>query len=99
MCPVLSAPQNGTIDCSLGDDGQPNPGDFCLFACDDGFVLSRSDRRTCLESGAWSGLETACREGWFSCLFSCVTNQIRIYTQTTLMLGTSLSTTSHQMCK
>jgi len=67
ICPSLYPPENGTIDCLLGDDGVANPGDFCLFSCDDGFILSRSSRRTCLDSGAWSGLETACREGLFNC--------------------------------
>ena len=63
ICPPLDPPENGAIDCSLGDDGLVNPGDFCLFSCDDGFMLDHSERRTCLDDGTWSGLETTCREG------------------------------------
>ena len=32
-CPPLTGPDNGDIDCSLGGDGEANPGDFI---CDDG---------------------------------------------------------------
>jgi len=62
ICPPLDPPENGTIDCSLEDDGLANPGDFCLFTCDDGFILDHSERRTCLDVGSWSGLEKPCRE-------------------------------------
>ena len=59
-CPRLTAPANGDVDCSLGDDGQPNPGDTCTFTCDDGFGLSGSASRTCMNDETWSGSTTSC---------------------------------------
>ena len=60
ICPPLDVPLDGIIDCSLGDDGQPNVGDFCRFTCDDGFELDGSDMRTCQNDSSWSGTETTC---------------------------------------
>jgi len=57
------APNNGDIDCSLGGDGEANPGDTCTFTCDDGFELDGSDSRTCRDDGSWSGTEPRCRRG------------------------------------
>ena len=65
-CPSLSAPANGNIDCSLGDDNIPTAGDRCTFTCDDGFRLGGSSRRVCqIRSGRgrWSGEETTCSRG------------------------------------
>lgn len=41
-----------------GDDS--SIGDVCTFSCDDGFVTSGSDTRTCEEDGDWSGTHTTC---------------------------------------
>ena len=51
-CPVLTAPDNGSISCSPGND---SPGDTCTFTCDDRFKLSGTDRRTCQDDGSWDG--------------------------------------------
>ena len=59
-CPPLTAPDNGDIDCSLGDDGEANPGDTCTFTCDDGYELGGSTSRTCGDDGSWSGTDTTC---------------------------------------
>ncbi|XP_065905188.1 P-selectin-like [Dysidea avara] len=59
-CPPLTAPDNGDIDCSLGDDGEANPGDTCTFTCDDGYELGGSTSRTCGDDGNWSGTDTTC---------------------------------------
>ena len=59
-CPPLTAPEDGTIDCSLGDDGEPDPGDFCVFICDEGYELTGSDSRTCGDDGTWSGTDVTC---------------------------------------
>jgi len=59
-CPPLDVPLNGMIDCLLGDDGQPDPGDFCRFTCSDGFEIDGSDMRTCQNSSIWSGTEAIC---------------------------------------
>ena len=59
-CPLLTAPDNGAIDCSLGDDGQANPGDTCTFTCNDGFERSGSRRRTCNDDKTWTGSASIC---------------------------------------
>ena len=51
-CPVLSAPDNGQISCSPGND---SPGDTCTFTCDDGFQLEGTMSRTCQDDGTWDG--------------------------------------------
>ena len=59
-CPLLDAPSNGTIDCILGGGGEPNPGEYCTFACDDGYELLGSVTRTCRDDGNWSGNSNVC---------------------------------------
>ena len=71
VCPPLTAPDNGTIDCSLGDDGQANPGDTCTFTCNDGFERTGSGRRTCNDDKIWTGSVSICTiqgidQFWFS---------------------------------
>ena len=62
--PLVDAPRNGDIDCSLGDDGEANPGDSCTYTCDNGFGLQDgSTTRTCQNDGTWSGTEPRCRRG------------------------------------
>jgi len=51
-CPVLSAPDNGQISCSPGND---SPGDTCTFTCDDGFQIEGTQSRTCQDDGTWNG--------------------------------------------
>ena len=63
VCPPLTAPDNGNIDCELGGDGEANPGDYCAFTCDDGFELGGSTRRTCGDDGNWDGPDTTCTPG------------------------------------
>ena len=46
------------IDCSLGDDGVPDPGETCTVTCDDGY--QGSGPRTCQNDGSWSGTDTIC---------------------------------------
>ncbi|XP_065899237.1 uncharacterized protein [Dysidea avara] len=59
-CPALTDPNNGTITCSLGDDGVPSYEDTCSFTCNTGYELTGSDTRTCQSDGNWSGNETMC---------------------------------------
>jgi len=63
QCPQLDAPNNGEISCSLGDDGIPTKGDTCSFTCDDGFMLSSSNTRTCQSDFTWTGTEAMCTRG------------------------------------
>ena len=65
-CPPLTAPDNGTIKCSLGDDGLATRGDKCVLKCDDGFFLRGSSIRKCFTwrtRAAWKGKDTECIEG------------------------------------
>ena len=59
-CPPLTAPINGMISCSLGDDGVPSFEDTCSFTCDIGYELTGSDTRTCQSDGSWSGSVAIC---------------------------------------
>ena len=66
MCRPLTAPDNGDIDCTLGDDGVPTVGDRCTFTCDEGFERRGSRRRVCqIRDGraVWSGRRTTCVRG------------------------------------
>ena len=62
-CLVLSAPDDGQISCSPGND---SPGDTCTFTCDDGFKISGTQSRTCQDDGTWNGADdTVCTsESW-----------------------------------
>jgi len=65
-CPILDAPDNGMIVCSLGDDGLPTNGDTCTYSCNPGFELNGRKRRTCSvqrRRGPWSGQEPTCTPG------------------------------------
>ena len=57
MCPMLTAPQNGTIRCPMGR----STGSMCTFTCDTGFTLIGSSRRICRTTTAWTGTLTFCR--------------------------------------
>jgi len=63
QCHILFAPDDGEISCSLGDDGVPTEGDTCSFTCDDGFMLSGSNTRTCQSDLTWTGTEAMCTRG------------------------------------
>jgi len=69
-CPLLAAPKNGTIDCSLGDDGVANRKEKCSFRCNDGFILLGSSVRKCWGwhgRAVWTGRDTTCVEGTDLC--------------------------------
>ena len=59
-CPPLTAPDDGTIDCSLGDDGFATEGGSCSFACGGTFVLRGSSSRACQNDVTWDGTEVDC---------------------------------------
>ena len=62
-CSSLTNPNNGMINCSLGDDGVPSYEDTCSFTCDTGYELISSDKRTCQSDGSWSSTVAMCRRG------------------------------------
>ena len=59
-CPDLTAPTNGMITCSLGDDGFATDGDTCGYTCNTGYVLSGDDMRTCGSDRSWTGSDPVC---------------------------------------
>ncbi|XP_065903420.1 uncharacterized protein [Dysidea avara] len=61
-CQLLVAPDNGMINCSLGDDGQASLGDTCTFTCNSGYELSGNTSRSCQINGNWSGTESTCTQ-------------------------------------
>uniref|UniRef100_A0A8C3HGN3 L-selectin n=1 Tax=Chrysemys picta bellii TaxID=8478 RepID=A0A8C3HGN3_CHRPI len=59
QCDGLKAPAHGSLTCS------PASGNFlwnstCEFACEEGFVLTGSDRLQCGASGKWDGEQPEC---------------------------------------
>ena len=62
-CPPLTAPDNGKIDCSLGNDGLPTPQDKCTASCNSGFVLSGTTTRRCKADETWTGSDAVCTAG------------------------------------
>ncbi|XP_065901690.1 adhesion G protein-coupled receptor E2-like [Dysidea avara] len=61
-CQLLVAPDNGMINCSLGDDGQASLGDTCTVTCNSGYELSGNTSRSCQINGNWSGTESTCTQ-------------------------------------
>ena len=62
-CPSLIDPNNGMINCSLGDDRVYSYEDTCSFTCNTGYQLNGSDTRNCQSSGTWSGSDAMCSRG------------------------------------
>ena len=62
-CPSLTDPNNGVINCSLGDDEVPSYEDTCYFTCNTGYKLTDNDTRICQSDGSWSGSDAVCRQG------------------------------------
>ena len=60
LCPSLTDPSNGVINCSLGDDGVPSYEDTCSFTCNTGYELTGSDTRICQNNGSWGGSDATC---------------------------------------
>ena len=65
FCPLLTNPENGAIDYSLGDDGVPSYEDTCSFICNTGYEHTDSDTRTCQSDGNWNGTDVVCRRGTY----------------------------------
>ena len=63
LCSNLAQPNNGMINCSLGDDGIPSYEDTCSFTCNTGYELTGSGTTLCQSDGRWSGSATVCRRG------------------------------------
>ena len=62
-CSLLTNPNNGMINCSLGDDGVHSYEDTCSFTCNTGYELTDSTQRICQSNGSWSGTDVMCSRG------------------------------------
>ena len=62
-CSLLTNPDNGLMNCSLGDDRDSSYEKTCTFTCNTGYELTGSDTRICQNNGSWSGMDVACRRG------------------------------------
>ena len=62
-CQPLTDIGNGSITCSLGDDGVPSYQDTCDITCNTGYVLDGNATRTCLVDHTWSGADDECLKG------------------------------------
>ena len=67
-CPSIATPNNGVINCSLGDDGVPSYEDTCSFRCDTGYELSGGNNRICQANSSWSGIMASCLRGLVYCI-------------------------------
>ena len=88
-CPFLTDLNNGTINCSLGDDGVPSYEDTCSFTCNTGYELTGSSERTCQSDGSWSGSPVSC------IIMECPSSSLPMNS----MLAESCSSTYQSMCE
>ena len=58
-CSLLTNPNNGLINCSLGGDGVHSYEDTCSFTCNTGYQLVGT-QRICQSNGRWSGSPVSC---------------------------------------
>ena len=87
-CPSLNNPNNGTINCSLGDDGIYSYEDACSFTCNTGYELTGSTERTCQNDGNWSGSPV-------SCIMECPSSSLPMNS----ILAESCNSTYQSMCE
>ena len=76
-CASLNNPDNGVVNCNLGDDGVSSYQDTCSFTCNTGYELTGSDTRTCQSDGSWSGSEIMCSRG--KCVIIIATKCVMCY--------------------
>ena len=88
-CSSLTKPDNGTISCTLKDDGVSSYEDTCSFTCNTGYELTGSTERTCQSDGSWSGLPVSC------IIMECSSSSLPMNS----MLAESCSSTYQSMCE
>ena len=84
-CLTPTAPTNGTINCSSGDDGVLSYEDTCTVTCNNGYHLLGNKMRTCQSNGTLSGSNATCISEWlltYAKFIKCVGNyEMIFYTQ------------------
>ena len=61
-CSSLTDPNNGTVNCSLGDDEVHSYEDTCSFTCGTSYGLIGISPRTCQSDGSQSGSDIMCEK-------------------------------------
>ncbi|XP_065884217.1 scavenger receptor cysteine-rich type 1 protein M130-like isoform X2 [Dysidea avara] len=61
MCPSQPVVPNGSVSCSLGDDGVTSYEDTCSLQCDVGYELMGSNTLMCHANGTWSNFSVCIR--------------------------------------
>ena len=61
-CSSLTDPNNGTVNCSLGDDRVHSYEDTCSFTCWSSYGLIGISPRSCQSDGSWSGSDIMCEK-------------------------------------
>ncbi len=56
-CPMLSAPEDGSVSPMEGFEG-----DDAVYDCESGYALLGNEIRTCQAGGQWSGVAPTCVE-------------------------------------
>ena len=85
-CSSLTNPNNGVINCSLGDDGVSSYEDTCSFTCNTGYELTGSDTRTCQSNGSWNGRNVTCGRGNYYIIATSMTFILFMYNIKYLLL-------------
>ena len=88
-CSPLTNPNNGMINCSLGDDNITSYEDICSFTCNTGYNLNGSSERTCQSDGSWSGSPVSC------IIMECPSSSLPMNS----MLAESCNSTYQSMCE
>ncbi|RWS17960.1 sushi: von Willebrand factor type A: EGF and pentraxin domain-containing protein 1-like protein, partial [Dinothrombium tinctorium] len=83
ICPNLTAPANGAINGSCGQE----VGDSCSFICNDGFTLAGEKNLYCLKGGNWSNVPP-------KCMVMTTTTAATTTTQITTTKATTTTTTT-----
>jgi len=61
LCPSQPVVSNGSVICSLGDDGVTSYEDTCGIQCDVGYELMGSNTLMCHANGTWNSSSTCVR--------------------------------------
>ena len=87
-CPPLSQPENGMINCELGDDDVTSYEDTCSVTCNTGYELTGSETRICQSNGSWNEIDQA----------FCSTGMVYMYTyqDTRLCVSSQESPVTHK---
>ena len=76
---LLTDTNNGTFNCSLGDDGEPSYEDTCNLTCNHDYQLVGNGTRICQSDGNWSNSDGVCRKGIYGLFKTYVLLDVSIF--------------------